>query len=141
MKDNLKPHVMVTVNYPYPIPGGLGSMLRAEVASAIYYLLYQLRHGTFVDHRILPVLVHTYYHDRGARITQAHWDDNHLIIRQSRVLDLHASEPTDDAYLLVRWIACTPIGETKYLDCIPGEDDTSDRSQTEPHGMRLPIEV
>ncbi|KAH6641023.1 hypothetical protein F5144DRAFT_119979 [Chaetomium tenue] len=114
VEGNLKPHVMMAVKYPYPIPGGLGSMLRAEVASAIHCILYQLRHGSFVDHRILPVLVRTYYHDRGARITQAHWDNNHLVIRQSRVLDFHAPEPTDDAYLLVRWIANTPIGETRY---------------------------
>ncbi|EAQ86410.1 predicted protein [Chaetomium globosum CBS 148.51] len=101
VEDNLKPHVMMAVKYPYPIPGGLGPMLRAEVASAIHCILYQLRHGLFVHHRILPVLLRTYYHDRGARITQAHWDGNYLIIRQSRVLDFHAPEPTDDAYLLI----------------------------------------
>lgn len=55
VKDNLKPHVMMAVKYPYPIPGGLGSVLRAEVASAIYCIIRQLRHGEFIDHRTLPV--------------------------------------------------------------------------------------
>ena len=82
----------------------------------------------------------TYYHDRGARITQAHWDDNHLVIRQSRVLDFHASEPTDDAYLLVRWIACTPMGETRYPDfACEGEDDAKGYSQIEPQAAVLTV--
>lgn len=88
------------------------------------------------------VLVRTYYHDRGARITQAHWDDDHLVIRQSRVLDFHAPEPTDDAYLLVRWIANTPMGETRYPDFVcEDEDDASGYSQIEPHAMALTVEA
>lgn len=37
------------------------------------------------------------------------------MIRQSRLLDIDANEPTDDAYLLVRWIANKPVGETEYV--------------------------
>lgn len=52
------------------------------------------------------------------RITQAHFDTNinKLVIRQSRVLNLQGKddEPPPDAYLLLRWMMNTPVGDTKY---------------------------
>lgn len=47
-------------------------------------------------------------------MTQVHWDGNGLILRQSRLLDLRGPKPTSDAYLLIRWIANTPVGVTSY---------------------------
>lgn len=51
-----------------------------------------------------------------ARITQAHFDAklDKLVVRQSRILDLKGKRPTDDAYLLLRWMMNIPIGETEY---------------------------
>lgn len=46
---------MVAVKYAHPVAGGLESTLRAEVASAIHGMLFQLHHGDFVDHHTLPV--------------------------------------------------------------------------------------
>ncbi|ERT01851.1 hypothetical protein HMPREF1624_00145 [Sporothrix schenckii ATCC 58251] len=53
-------------------------------------------------------------HDTTARIVQAHFDGHRLFIRQSRLLDLNADEPTPDAYLLLRWMASRPQGNTEY---------------------------
>jgi hypothetical protein len=39
-----------------------------------------------------------------------------LVLRQSRQLDLRGPEPTNDAYLLVRWMTSRPVGETEYVD-------------------------
>lgn len=41
---------------------------------------------------------------------------NKLVLHQSRQLDLRAPEPNADAYLLVRWMANRPVGETEYVD-------------------------
>ena len=81
-----------------------------------------------------------YYHDRGARLTQAHWDGYRLVIRQSRPFDFCASEPTDDAYLLVRWLGNTPVGETAYPShTCAHEDEAADYSQARPHAMALTV--
>ena len=58
--------------------------------------------------------MYSFHHDQFARITQAHWDGAKLVIRQSRLLDLRGAEPTEDAYLLLRWMASKPVGETEY---------------------------
>jgi hypothetical protein len=38
------------------------------------------------------------------------------VLRQSRQLDLRGPEPTDDAFILVRWMANRPVGETEYVE-------------------------
>lgn len=53
-------------------------------------------------------------HSRGARITQAHFNGEHIFLRRSRKLDLGSDKPTDDAYLLLRWLNCRAIGNTLY---------------------------
>ncbi|KIH88136.1 hypothetical protein SPBR_07398 [Sporothrix brasiliensis 5110] len=60
------------------------------------------------------VLLLSFRHDKAARIIQAHFDGHRLFIRQSRLLDLDADEPTPDAYLLLRWMASRPQGNTAY---------------------------
>jgi hypothetical protein len=114
---------------------GESRILSSEIMTAISVLRYRLRHGEFVDHHTIPVrctpcfyqlvetatdqnfmqvLVYSFHHDKFARITQAHWDGAKLVLRQSRFLDLRDAQPTEDAYLLLRWIASKPIGETEY---------------------------
>lgn len=68
------------------------------------------------------VIVYSFHHDESARITQAYWDDSGLVIRHSRLLDLRGDEPTRDAYLLIRWLANKPVGETAFQ--VPQESKT-----------------
>lgn len=51
------------------------------------------------------------------RITQAYFDAklDKLVVRQSRILDLAGKRPTNDAYLLLRWMMNIPVGETEYM--------------------------
>lgn len=114
---------------------GESRILASEIMTAISVLRYRLRHREFVDHHTIPVcctpcfyqlietvpdqesiqaFVYSFHHDKFARITQAHWDGAKLVLRQSRLLDLRAAEPTEDAYLLLRWMASKPVGETEY---------------------------
>lgn len=61
--------------------------------------------------RSLSIVSH---HDRFARVTQAHQGGTSLVFRQSRLWVLSGDEPTEDAYLLLRWMANRPVGETGY---------------------------
>jgi hypothetical protein len=81
-------------------------------------------------------MIYTLERDQFARITQVYFDGktNKLVLRQSRQLDLRGPEPTDDAYLLVRWMANRPVGETEYVDETEPKDETmsTDSSGTAP---------
>lgn len=59
-------------------------------------------------------MVYSFFHDRSARLTQMHCDGSSIMLRQSRLLDHEGAEPTADAYLFVRWMASTPLGNTRY---------------------------
>lgn len=109
--DMSKPHIGVAV-----CDSSTSSVatLASEVAAAITVLKFRYRRGEFVDFHTIPIIIYSFHHDESARITQAHWDDKGLVIRHSRLLDLRGDEPTRDAYLLIRWMANKPVGETAY---------------------------
>lgn len=58
--------------------------------------------------------MYTFQGDDYARITQAYWDPDmgKIVIRQSRQLDLRGPKPTEDGWLLMRWMLNTPVGDT-----------------------------
>ncbi|KKY36657.1 hypothetical protein UCDDA912_g03329 [Diaporthe ampelina] len=59
-------------------------------------------------------MLYTFQRDQYARITQAYYDPvmGKIVLRQSRQLDLRGPEPTEDAWLLMRWMLSTPVGDT-----------------------------
>ncbi|KAK4213914.1 hypothetical protein QBC37DRAFT_422324 [Rhypophila decipiens] len=93
---------------------GGDSLLRSELHSALHLLIHMLEHGLEDYHHTIPVLIYSFHHDKTARVTQFHFNGEHLLFRQSRLLDLAADEPTEDAYLLLRWMASLPVGETTF---------------------------
>jgi hypothetical protein len=125
-----KPHIGGTV--VDVAQAGEGDVLRSEVAAAVGLLRHQVRRGDFSKHHTLPVsidlylsmplipsdrgvqvIVFSFQHDRFGRVTQFHFDGRSLVMRQSRLLDFRADEPTTDAYHMMRWMANQPMGETK----------------------------
>lgn len=135
-RDMSKPHIGVAV---CDSERSSVATLASEVAAAITVLKYRYRRGDFVNFHTIPVssvsiltcvffhprlehgrtngqqvIVYSFHHDESARITQAYWDDGGLVIRHSRLLDLRGDEPTRDAYLLIKWLANKPVGETAY---------------------------
>lgn len=59
-------------------------------------------------------MLYTIQGDLYARITQAYFDPDmgKIVIRQSRLLDLRGPKPTEDAWLLMRWMLNAPVGDT-----------------------------
>lgn len=71
---------------------------------------------------MLQVMLYTFQYDTYARITLAYFDRDmgKIVLRQSRQFDLGGPKPTDDAWLLLRWMLNTPVGDT-----LVKEEDTS----------------
>ncbi|EAQ83360.1 predicted protein [Chaetomium globosum CBS 148.51] len=111
-----RPHVACLVADSMEASTTGGQALRSDVDYAIAMVLWQLSEGQHTNHHTKPALIYTLERDQHARITQAHFDSKRqkLVLRQSRHLDLSGPEPTPDAFLLLRWIACRPAGETEY---------------------------
>lgn len=59
-------------------------------------------------------MLYTFQGNDYARITQAYYepDMGKIVIRQSRQLDLRGPKPTEDGWLLMRWMLNTPVGDT-----------------------------
>ncbi len=93
---------------------GAIQLCEAEAAAAL--VKFQLDDGSYTDHHTKPVLVATILRNQTARLTQACFDgkQNMLVMRQSRTLDLSGAAPSPDAWMLLRWIASQPVGETRY---------------------------
>lgn len=137
-KDEKKPHLACIMSDTMISPH---SILRSEIIGAYYLVTYQIAVKRFCDHRIKPVsstqgytpktalvtspafssranglqvMLYTFQGDLFARITQASYDPKigKIVIRQSRRLDLRGPKPTDDAWLLLRWMLNTPVGDT-----------------------------
>jgi hypothetical protein len=131
-----KPHVACLVIDSNEAPGD--QVLRSEVDYAIELIRFRLRKGCHTNHLTKPAccppishflspsfvwfrltvpgLIYTLERDQFSRITQAYFDRkaNTLVLRQSRPLNLRGPAPTDDAFLLLRWIANRPVGDTEY---------------------------
>lgn len=126
VKSLCLPHMAVSV---WDSTRQSSDTLCSEIVAALQVIKFMLRRGKCVDHHTVPALVYSFHHDEFARVTQAHWDGSGLTIRQSRLLDLRGSEPTSDAYLLIRWMANTPRGSTAYElpeNALPITDKTPD---------------
>jgi hypothetical protein len=59
-------------------------------------------------------MVYTFQMDQYARITETYFDRDigKIVLRQSRQFDLRGPKPTEDAWLLLRWILTEPVGDT-----------------------------
>ena len=61
------------------------------------------------------------------------------MLRQSRQLDLQGPEPTDDAFILLRWMTNRPVGETEYLDEEEEEDEAVVKGDDEGAAPRVVV--
>lgn len=138
--DEKKPHLACIISDTLVSPDRI---LRSEIHGAFYLITYQMVIKRFSDHRIKPVsssstlpklisptpptranglqvMLFTFQGDLCARITQAHYDPDmgKIVLRQSRMFDLRGPKPTEDAWLLIRWMLNTPVGDT-----LKSEDD------------------
>ncbi|KAJ0114081.1 hypothetical protein J7T55_007915 [Diaporthe amygdali] len=110
-KDEDRPHLACIMEDTAISPD---KILRSEVHGAITLIKHQMRNDRLKDHYTKPVMLYTFQRDQYARITQAHYDVKmgKIVLRQSRQFDLRGPKPTEDAWLLMRWMLNTPVGDT-----------------------------
>ncbi|KAK4252471.1 hypothetical protein C7999DRAFT_36970 [Corynascus novoguineensis] len=89
--------------------------LRSEITTGIFFTRkrIQLTHKT---HSTIAVLVFSFYHNEMVCITQMCWngENSSIIIRQSRLVDISSTSlRTEEIFLILRWIYCTPLREPR----------------------------
>ncbi|EEU41736.1 uncharacterized protein NECHADRAFT_87757 [Fusarium vanettenii 77-13-4] len=127
------PHAVATV-YDSSRPLHQG-MLRSELRVAVGLLREQIRRTrVYVDHYIYPVLVVSFHGRFSARITQAYFQNAKVVVRPSRLIDLHTPVMSTDVGLVIRWLNSRAVGETRlpipeaeqFDDPVPTEVEVSD---------------
>ncbi|KAL2151242.1 hypothetical protein VTH82DRAFT_6340 [Thermothelomyces myriococcoides] len=115
-------------------------VLYSEVHFALQLLKWRLEQGKHTGHHTKPGILYTLQRDLFARITQVHFDgkSNKLVLRRSRRLDLQGGpDPPKDAYLLLRWVASRPVGQTEYVDEPEPEERAAKDSSNTAHRLLL----
>lgn len=55
------------------------------------------------------------FHGRfSARVVQAHYNNGRVVVRPSRLLNMHTATVSPDVRLAVRWLLCRPVGDTRW---------------------------
>lgn len=130
-------------------------VLRSELRVAVGLLREQIRRTrVYVDHYIYPVssssdkplqcpttrsdtiqvLVVSFHGRFSARITQAYFQNGKVVIRPSRLIDLHTPVMSTEVGLVIRWLNSRAVGETRlpipeaeqFDDPVPTEVEVSD---------------
>ncbi|RSM14705.1 hypothetical protein CDV31_005287 [Fusarium ambrosium] len=124
------PHAVATL-YDSSRPHAQG-MLRSELRVAVYLLKEQIRQkDVYVDHCICPVLVIGFHGRFSARITQAYVENDIVIVRPSRLIDIDTPVISPEVRLIIRWLNSRPVGDTRSLT---PESEQLDRRATTPVG-------
>ncbi|KJZ76694.1 hypothetical protein HIM_04030 [Hirsutella minnesotensis 3608] len=107
------PHAMGTV-YDMAAPRE-AAVLRSELLFATSLLKASvLDSDMFLEHKTCPILVVSFHARFSARVLQVHLESGHMVVRASRLLDLHAGHGSQDFARVVRWLDCRPMGDTRW---------------------------
>ncbi|KAK7426110.1 hypothetical protein QQZ08_007420 [Neonectria magnoliae] len=105
------PHAVGTVNdMARPLRQGL---LRSELLTAVSLLKAQIRWPRmYIDHHVCPVLVVSFHARFSARVLQAYFQNGKIVIRPSRLINLHTRTISPEVRLVIRWLNSRPVGDT-----------------------------
>ncbi|CAH0046572.1 unnamed protein product [Clonostachys solani] len=107
------------------IPHALGAIYdnmpakEQQVQKSELYLLLMLIRGqlknarTWPRHRIIPALAVSFHSRFTARIVQAHLEHGQVVLRLSRLLNLHTAKLPVDGKIIIKWLGSRPMGETR----------------------------
>ncbi|VUC32695.1 unnamed protein product [Clonostachys rosea] len=112
-------------SHPVPtIPHALGAIYdnipakEQQVQKSELYLLLMLIKEQLKDARswprlrIVPALAVGFHSRFTARIVQAHLENGQVVLRLSRLLNLHTAKHPVDGKIIIKWLGCRPMGET-----------------------------
>ncbi|KPM37801.1 hypothetical protein AK830_g8752 [Neonectria ditissima] len=106
------PHAAGTVqDMARPLRQGL---LRSELLMAVSLLKAQIRWThMYIDHYVYPVLVVSFHGRYSARILQAYFQNGKIVVRPSRLINLHTRTISSEVRLVIRWLISRPVGDTR----------------------------
>ncbi|RJE24325.1 hypothetical protein PHISCL_03330 [Aspergillus sclerotialis] len=108
--DPQYPHFMVKMLSG--VNGEDDKMTRGELLCIIRIMERLLGAVKFIGHLITPVLVLSFMGHRQARVLQAHYNGDELVIHKTQLFDFTKKKDNDALLLLSRWAASSAVGDT-----------------------------
>ncbi|RHZ43228.1 uncharacterized protein CDV56_100528 [Aspergillus thermomutatus] len=106
-----KPHVMFSLVHEYASDDN--KLLRGEVLAILATMLTRLTSNEYQDHNVIPVLVLSFMGDKQARLLQAYFGDQGLVIYKSRLLSFQVLEDAEKSIeFLLQFMAGKLVGST-----------------------------
>ncbi|KAH8816035.1 hypothetical protein F5884DRAFT_852495 [Xylogone sp. PMI_703] len=93
------------------IPHNNDQLLRSEMLALTTYMYKRLESNEFAEHVVAPVILISFMGSRQARILQAHFDGESVMIHYTKLYDLK-NDDLGTLNLFVRWGLCHPTGLT-----------------------------
>ncbi|KAG2019043.1 hypothetical protein GB937_005332 [Aspergillus fischeri] len=122
------PHIMCMLEF-YSFRG-TEELLRGEILGILATTITRLELECFQDEVVIPVLMFSVMSDFKARIIQAYFNGDKLVIRKSRLYDFSTPETLSSSTILfIQWMASKPVGNTsgfalEDFEPFEEEDDT-----------------
>ncbi|EEU39854.1 uncharacterized protein NECHADRAFT_79494 [Fusarium vanettenii 77-13-4] len=134
-------------NYNPDVPHAVGTVcditrprdqgfLHSELLAAVYLLKAQIGSPSrYLGHHVCPVLIVSFHARFSARIIQAYFQNGKVVIRPSRLINLHTRTVSTEVKLVIRWLNSRPVGDTRLpVQAVPVLDQVEDN-------FDLPVQV
>ncbi|RLL96014.1 hypothetical protein CFD26_105610 [Aspergillus turcosus] len=123
------PHIMCIVEFMF---GGTEELLRGEILTILATTITRLELEGYQGEVVIPVLLFSIMSDFKARIIQAYFDGDQLVIRKSKLYDFSTRETlSSSTTLFMQWMASQPVGDTSGFplkDFVPFEEEDNTKS-------------
>ncbi|RHZ64519.1 hypothetical protein CDV55_107241 [Aspergillus turcosus] len=123
------PHIMCIVEFMF---GGTEELLRGEILTVLATTITRLELEGYQGEVVMPVLLFSIMSDYKARIIQAYFDGDKMVIRKSKLYDFSTRETlSSSTTLFMQWMASKPVGDTSGFaleDFVPFEEDDNTES-------------
>ncbi|GIK05397.1 hypothetical protein Aspvir_009506 [Aspergillus viridinutans] len=119
------PHIMCIFEF-YSFKG-TEELLRGEILAILATTITRLELECYQDEVVIPVLMFSIMSDYKARIIQAFFNGDKLVIRKSMLYDFSTRATlSSSTTLFIQWMASKPVGDTRGFtleDFVPFEED------------------
>ncbi|KAI8677366.1 hypothetical protein NCS56_00626500 [Fusarium sp. Ph1] len=112
------------------------SFLHSELLAAVYLLKAQTDSPSrYLGHHTCPILIVSFHARFSACIIQIYFQNGKVVIRPSRLINLHTRTVSPEIKLVIRWLNSRPVGDTRLpVQAVPILDQVDDN-------FDLPVQV
>ncbi|KAI8671662.1 hypothetical protein NCS57_00642000 [Fusarium keratoplasticum] len=112
------------------------SSLHSELLAAVCLLKAQIDSPSrYLGHHVCHILIVSFHARFSARIIQAYFQNGKVVIRPSRLINLHTRTISPEVKLVIRWLNSRPVGDTRLpVQAVPILDQVDDN-------FDLPVQV